>query len=292
MGYESSKVSVCIPAYNEEAHILQCLRSVSKQSDIDITEILVGVNSSTDRTRQIAEEYSLTDRRVKIIDSPKGKASAWNALNAAAENNLRFFQDGDCFAPSNAYSRLLNKIQDDCIICASFKRDIRDKGLIVRMLNFPRRYIAPFEVIKGNLYLMDHKKVSRRMKERTGSADMPPDTVNEDVFLTLVCDKIKISREVFVLIKVAGSLNDEIKRQRRMYYGDAMLRRKYPSFYKEYLKRRGGTSKAAHILRLFKLAEPMEKIFFLFVMPVKYLFFAYIFYQVKKTDLEKGVEWK
>ena len=88
------KVSVCIPAYNEEDSIIKCLTSVSNQESIEIDEILVGTNLSTDRTDELVNAYAKKDSRVKVVTSLKGKANAWNALNREAKNSLRIFQDG------------------------------------------------------------------------------------------------------------------------------------------------------------------------------------------------------
>lgn len=56
------KVSVIIPAYNEEKYIKRAITSVFNQS-VDADEVLVINNNSTDKTKEIAEKLG-----VKVID--------------------------------------------------------------------------------------------------------------------------------------------------------------------------------------------------------------------------------
>lgn len=93
------KVSVVIPARNEEANLERCLRSLVVQKGVPF-EILVVNDASTDRTRTIAESFTrvrqcpfiamnqdLVD--VHVIDAPENLPTGWtgktNAL-VAAEN--------------------------------------------------------------------------------------------------------------------------------------------------------------------------------------------------------------
>ncbi len=50
------KISVVVPAYNEEAVIERCLNALVNQI-VPVDEILVVDNNSTDRTAEIAEKY-------------------------------------------------------------------------------------------------------------------------------------------------------------------------------------------------------------------------------------------
>lgn len=68
------KISIVIPAFNEEVCLAKCLESVlaeKKKGKYDM-EIIVVNNASTDHTREIAASYS----EVKIVDEPKKGLSA------------------------------------------------------------------------------------------------------------------------------------------------------------------------------------------------------------------------
>jgi glycosyltransferase involved in cell wall biosynthesis len=93
------KVSVVIPARNEEANLERCLRSLVVQRGVSF-EILVVNDASTDRTRSIAESFTRVRQcpfiamnedlmDVHVIDAPDPLPAGWtgkaNAL-VAAEN--------------------------------------------------------------------------------------------------------------------------------------------------------------------------------------------------------------
>ena len=72
-------VSVLMPAFNAEATLAAALRSVERQSEVD-WECLVVDDGSTDRTAQIAEDFSRQDARFCVIRRPHG--GIVEALNA------------------------------------------------------------------------------------------------------------------------------------------------------------------------------------------------------------------
>jgi glycosyltransferase involved in cell wall biosynthesis len=105
-------VSVIVPARDEEANLERCLRSLVVQKGVSF-EVIVVNDASTDRTREIAENFtrarqcpfidaneSLVD--VRVLDSPQplpegwtGKANALVAAEAAAHGEWLLFTDAD-----------------------------------------------------------------------------------------------------------------------------------------------------------------------------------------------------
>ncbi|NZD61450.1 glycosyltransferase family 2 protein [Rhizobium sp. WYCCWR 11290] len=67
----SPLVTIVIPAYNAERTLVETLRSVSAQS-YDKLEILVVDDGSRDGTFDLASDYSLTDRRVRVLRQDNG----------------------------------------------------------------------------------------------------------------------------------------------------------------------------------------------------------------------------
>lgn len=289
----TDQISVCIPAYNEENLIKRCLESVSSQKGVEISEILVGINSSTDRTKEIVEKYAEIDPRVRVVDSPKGKANAWNALNAAAKNNLRIFQDGDCIALPGSYLQLLNLLQDNFIVGSSVKRDVKGKSLWVKILHFPEKYVSPVPILNGNLYLMNYALVLAAIKANTGKLVMDSDIINDDLFLKAICEKVFVSRNVFVQISVADTINQEIRRYKRMKLGCSQLEKRYPLLQPRFGSKTNIFLQVKNYFYLFYIAGILEKILYFFITPIKSVLFRYIHYQVMFRDLEKkDVAWK
>jgi len=77
------KVSVIVPARNEEASLGACLKSLAGQSGVSF-EIIVVDDHSTDRTREVAESYA----GVRVIEAgelPEG----WTGKNNAVASGAR-----------------------------------------------------------------------------------------------------------------------------------------------------------------------------------------------------------
>ena len=69
------KVSVIVPVYNSEAFIRQTAEYILGQSLKEI-EIIFVDDGSTDKTRDILEEISKTDDRVKVLHQQNSFAGA------------------------------------------------------------------------------------------------------------------------------------------------------------------------------------------------------------------------
>jgi glycosyltransferase involved in cell wall biosynthesis len=94
------KVSVILPARNEERYIARCLDSLLAQ-DYSNFEIIAINDSSTDRTGKIMEEYAKKDPRVVHVDAPP-KPEGWAGKNWAcyegylrAKGEVLLFTDAD-----------------------------------------------------------------------------------------------------------------------------------------------------------------------------------------------------
>lgn len=83
------KISVVVPAYNEERCIGRCIEAIQNQTILP-HEIIVVNNASTDRTASIAKSYGVT-----VLNEPK-KGTTW------ARNRGFNFATGDVIARTDA----------------------------------------------------------------------------------------------------------------------------------------------------------------------------------------------
>jgi glycosyltransferase involved in cell wall biosynthesis len=60
-------VSVCISVYNGEKFLNRCIDNILKQTYTNL-EIVIVNDGSTDKTRELAENYAMTDKRVKVVN--------------------------------------------------------------------------------------------------------------------------------------------------------------------------------------------------------------------------------
>lgn len=101
------KVSIIIPFYNVENYIEQCLKSVIAQTLTDIEIILIN-DASTDKTREIVQQYVDIDNRIKIIDlkEHKGQGYARNRGIEIAKGIYTGFVDSDDFIEKDMFEQL------------------------------------------------------------------------------------------------------------------------------------------------------------------------------------------
>ena len=105
-------VSVIIPAYNAEKYIGACLDSVISQTYKNI-EIVVVNDGSSDRTKEIIENYAEKDKRIKLISTENGGVS--RARNIGIDNSkgeFFTFVDADDGLFENAVEILLDTMNE------------------------------------------------------------------------------------------------------------------------------------------------------------------------------------
>lgn len=72
MAKDLQAVSVIMPVLNEAAHIADAVESVIGQKYPGELELLLALGPSTDETNAIAQQLAKKDKRIRLIDNPKG----------------------------------------------------------------------------------------------------------------------------------------------------------------------------------------------------------------------------
>ena len=109
------RLSIVIPAYNEEALIGPCIEAVERSAQAahlaqSEYEIIVVNNASTDRTHEIASSF----KDVHVIDEPhKGLTRARQAGFMAAQGQLIANPDADTLMPRGWIARVLREFDKD-----------------------------------------------------------------------------------------------------------------------------------------------------------------------------------
>ena len=107
------RVSVIIPARNEERNIGRCVSSVAG-TDYPNVEVIVVDDHSTDRTAQLASELAAKDGRVRVIGNaplPEGWfGKQWACANGAlaSTGEILFFTDADTVHAPDLITRSVN----------------------------------------------------------------------------------------------------------------------------------------------------------------------------------------
>ncbi|MCX5743181.1 MAG: glycosyltransferase family 2 protein [Proteobacteria bacterium] len=96
------RVTIAMPAFNEERYIEACIASVKAQDyPAELIEILVADGRSTDRTRDILARLSAEDPRIQMIDNPERlQAAGLGLMVKAATGDVIVRMDVHCeYAP-------------------------------------------------------------------------------------------------------------------------------------------------------------------------------------------------
>jgi succinoglycan biosynthesis protein ExoA len=96
------RVTIAMPAYNEERYIEACIASVQSQDyPRDRIEILVADGRSTDQTRDILARLATADPRIRVIDNPaRLQAAGLGLLVKQATGDIFVRMDVHCeYAP-------------------------------------------------------------------------------------------------------------------------------------------------------------------------------------------------
>jgi glycosyltransferase involved in cell wall biosynthesis len=102
-------LSIVIPAYNEENHIKACLDAIALQSEMP-DEVIVVDNNSTDKTAEIAQEYSF----VRVVrEKRQGIVYARNRGFNTVKSQLIGRIDSDTILPTDWVERVKEFYEDE-----------------------------------------------------------------------------------------------------------------------------------------------------------------------------------
>lgn len=106
------RVTVIIPAYNEDRVVCRTVRTVLDQG-YEGLEVLVVDDGSPDRTSEVVREQFGDDERVKLFRKPNGgKASALNFGVERATGDIIVALDADTLFPPGAIAALIKPLAD------------------------------------------------------------------------------------------------------------------------------------------------------------------------------------
>lgn len=124
-------LSVICPIYNEEKYIRGCIDSILTQDfPKDNLEVIFADGMSTDRTREIVEEYSKEYSWIKLIDNPdRIVPPALNKAISASKGEIIIRLDAHASYPANYFTALVNAIDtyDADNVGAVCKTDVLNK---------------------------------------------------------------------------------------------------------------------------------------------------------------------
>jgi len=111
------KISLIIPAYNEEKYIDACLENAIKNSNGKVFEIIVVDNASTDKTAEMAGKY----KSVRIVkENNKGVTRARQRGFIESSGNILAFIDADTKMPPGWIEQIISEFKkNNSLVCLS-----------------------------------------------------------------------------------------------------------------------------------------------------------------------------
>jgi glycosyltransferase involved in cell wall biosynthesis len=163
------KISVVIPAYNEESFLPHLLTSLRQQTFKHPYEVIVVDNNSTDKTAQIAKEYG-----AKVVsEKKKGYAHACNAGFAAAKGDIIARADADYVQPKDWLENIWKAFQKDAdLIAVGGPLYPLESHWWENIIYYPAIVIWMY-ILKGlgRGFLFPNMAVRREIYEKTGGFD-------------------------------------------------------------------------------------------------------------------------
>jgi|SRR6185369_12598708 len=108
------RISVVIPAYNEEKYIGACLEAMVNQEE-KADEIIVVNNNSTDRTVEIAKQYPV----IIVNEQEQGMIQARNRGFNEAQYEIIARTDADTIVPSNWIKKIKEDFLSEALVALS-----------------------------------------------------------------------------------------------------------------------------------------------------------------------------
>lgn len=221
------KASVGVMAYNEEKNIGRLLEALTSQrlEKVEIAEIVVVSSGSTDRTDDIAREWTERDDRVRLIrqESREGKSAAINLFLEGAAGDVFILESGDTLPAPECVERLLEPFADDDVGMTGARPVPVDDpdtfmGFVVHMLWRLHHRLA-----------MKTPKLGEMVAFRSFVRAIPPESAVDEASVEAVVAEhgmsLRYAPEAIVNNKGASNVRDFLSQRRRIYAGHLWLER-------------------------------------------------------------------
>jgi glycosyltransferase involved in cell wall biosynthesis len=149
---ENKKISIVIPARNEERFIKRTIESLKGTVAYPL-EIIVVVNGSKDKTFEISKQYA-----TKTLNFPEalGPSASRNKGARVATGEILVFLDADTEISDNAIDEILKNFSLKTIgVCsAEVSKKIKDKKLRAKIFFAFKNFIHRAKFYKGSIALI------------------------------------------------------------------------------------------------------------------------------------------
>ncbi|MDP3882795.1 MAG: glycosyltransferase [Candidatus Staskawiczbacteria bacterium] len=149
---ENKKISIVIPARNEEKFIQKTIESL-KSATVCPLEIIVVVNGSEDKTFKIAKQYAT---KALNFSEALGPSAARNKGAKIATGEILIFLDADTEVSVNTIREILKNFSFETVgVCsAEISEKLRDKKLRAKIFFAFKNFLHRAKFHKGSIALI------------------------------------------------------------------------------------------------------------------------------------------
>ncbi|HEX2615491.1 MAG TPA: glycosyltransferase [Nitrososphaera sp.] len=209
------RVTIGVPAYNEEQNMLNFLQSLEDQHarGFAISEVVVSDDSS-DRTAEIVSRFAKHSPLNVVLlhhDTRRGAAAAWNEIFHQAAGDVVVLYDADTIPHPSCTEQLVSGIGGNTALCASNSQPVQPRGIAGRASVFISNWLRSVRLaglsqytVMGRALAIDPKVVKK--------IQIPSDIIAIDLYLQ--CRVLETGLNVayndgaIVYFKPASSMQD------------------------------------------------------------------------------------
>lgn len=277
------KISVIIPAYNEEKTILRTIKAVyNSDYPKDNLEVILANDGSTDRTLELITDFKKEQNLDYLIYSQEnaGKAEVLNQAIKLSTGEILIVVDSDSIPTKTALREIVLAFSNPKVAAVASNIRVRQNG---KLLNFIQyfEYIIGWQSKRSSFTLgLDYilggigSAFRRSVFEEIGGYDS--DTVVEDMDITFKLlrkkHKVAFSHNAVIYTEGAPTFSDLIRQRYRWKFGHTQVLWKHRDiFFSRKIHRRLSYFwlPFVAIREISVLFEPIVPLFVLF------LFFSY-----------------
>ena len=147
------RISIGMPVYNGEKFLQEALDSILAQTFEDF-ELIISDNASTDRTKEICQEYAAKDQRIRYYRNQENLGAGWNINRVFELSTGKYFKwnahDDNC-APE-FLERCIEVLDQDpsVVLCYPKVTLINEHGKFIRNWNGRNCLVPPTPMTKLN----------------------------------------------------------------------------------------------------------------------------------------------